>query len=380
MKIGIVCYPTYGGSGVVATELGKGLAQKGHSVHFITYSRPERLEGFHDNIYYHEVRDSDYPVFKHSPYDTVLTSKLVDVVMHEKLDLLHVHYAIPHATVAYLAKKILLTQGIYIPIVTTLHGTDITLVGKDPSFKPVVEFSIIKSDGVTAVSESLKADTYSNFNIQCDIEVIPNFIDFSRFQYSDKTHFKKAIAPNGEKIIIHVSNFRKVKRVDDVIKIFDKIHQKIPSKLLLVGDGPERVIMEQLCRDLKLCDDIRFLGKQNAVEDLLNISDVFLMPSGSESFGLAALEAMACEVPVVSSDVGGLPEVNIEGVTGFVRPVGDVEGMAAVTIDLLSDDLKLETFRKNAFKQARTFDLENILPQYEAFYMKVIEKAKLAKV
>ena len=381
LKIGIVCYPTYGGSGVIATELGKSLADKGHEVHFITYSRPERLESFSNNIFYHEVRGSDYPLFKHSPYDTVLTSKLVEVVKFKSLDILHVHYAIPHATVAYLAKKILLlTEGIYIPVITTLHGTDITLVGKDPSFKSVVEFSINKSDGVTAVSESLKRDTFSNFKISRDIEVIPNFIDFSKFNQLDKEHFKKAIAPNGEKVLIHVSNFRKVKRVEDVVKIFAKVHDKIPCKLLLVGDGPERSRTEALCRDIKKCHDIRFLGKQQAVEELLAISDLFLMPSASESFGLAALEAMACGIPVISTNIGGLPEVNQEGKTGFLSNLGDVDDMANKAYELLKDEAKLEQFKKQAYAHAQQFEISKILPIYEQYYIDVIERSKREKL
>ncbi len=375
MKIGIVCYPTYGGSGVVATELGKGLAARGHQVHFITYRQPARLTTFQENVYYHEVSSADYPLFEYPPYDTALASKLVDVVKYENLDLLHVHYAIPHAAVAYMVKKILLQEGRYIPVVTTLHGTDITLVGKNGAFAPVVAFSINKSDGVTAVSESLKRDTEKIFDIKNEIKVIYNFIDFDRFRKLDKDHFKKAIAPNGERILTHVSNFRKVKRVEDVIRVFEKVYKKIPCKLLLIGDGPERQSMEELCREIGLCDEIRFLGKQDAVEELLAVSDLFIIPSGSESFGLAALEAMACEVPVISSNVGGLPEINIQGKTGFLSDLGNVEEMAANAIKLLSDDKLLQQFRKNALEQAERFDLENVLPQYEAYYEEVIQKA-----
>jgi len=375
MKIGIVCYPTYGGSGVVATELGKGLASRGHQVHFITYRQPARLTTFHENLYYHEVSSADYPLFEYPPYDTALASKLVDVVKYENLDILHVHYAIPHAAVAYMVKKILLQEGRYIPVVTTLHGTDITLVGKNGAFAPVVAFSINKSDGVTAVSESLKRDTEEIFDIKKEIKVIYNFIDFDRFRKLDKDHFKKAIAPNGERILTHVSNFRKVKRVEDVMRVFEKVFKKIPSKLLLIGDGPERQKMEGLCREIGLCDEIRFLGKQEAVEELLAVSDLFLIPSGSESFGLAALEAMACEVPVISSNVGGLPEINIQGKTGFLSDLGNVDEMAANAIKLLSDDALLQEFRKNALEQAERFDLKNVLPQYEAYYEEVIRKA-----
>jgi len=375
MKIGIVCYPTYGGSGVVATELGLGLARKGHEVHFITYKRPARLSAFHENVVFHEVATEDYPLFEYTPYDTSLASKLVDVVKFAHLDLLHVHYAIPHAAVAYMAKKILLTEGKYIPVITTLHGTDITLVGNNNAFAPVVAFSINKSDGVTAVSESLKQQTYEYIDIHNDIRVINNFIDFERFRKVNKDHFKKAIAPNGERILVHVSNFRKVKRVEDVLKVFAKVYKEIPSKLLLIGDGPERHNLEELCRKMELCHETRFLGKQDAVEELLAIADLFIMPSGSESFGLAALEAMACEVPVISSDVGGLPEVNIHGKTGYLSPVGDVEDMARNALSILQDDKKLQTFRRHALAQAKRFDIDNILPQYEAYYEEIVKTA-----
>lgn len=375
MKIGIVCYPTYGGSGVLATELGLGLAQRGHEIHFITYRPPARLVHFYENVYYHEVGTDDYPLFEYTPYDTALASKLVDVVKYENLDLLHVHYAIPHAAVAYMAKKILLTEGRYVPVVTTLHGTDITLVGNNKAFAPVVAFSINKSDGVTAVSDSLRQQTYDTFNITREIEVIYNFIDFKRFRRVNKDHFKKAIAPDGERILVHTSNFRKVKRVEDVIQIFAKVQETIPSKLLLIGDGPERRNMETLCRKLKLCDEIRFLGKQDAVEELLSLADLFLMPSASESFGLAALEAMACEVPVVSTNVGGLPEVNIHGETGYLADLGDVEAMANFAIDILKDDDTLARFRACALAQAKRFDIDIILPQYEAYYEEVVRNA-----
>ncbi len=375
MKIGIVCYPTYGGSGVIATELGLGLARKGHEVHFITYRRPVRLSHFQENVFYHEVDTEDYPLFEYPPYDTALASKIVDVVKYQNLDLLHVHYAIPHAAVAYMAKKILLTQGRYLPVVTTLHGTDITLVGNNSAFAPVVEFSINKSDGVTAVSQNLKEDTLRLFNIQREVKVIYNFIDFGRFKKVNKDHFKKIIAPEGERIMVHTSNFRRVKRVEDVILIFKQVQEKISSKLLMIGDGPERQNAERLCRDLGLGNEVRFLGKQDAIEELLAICDLFIMPSESESFGLAALEAMACEVPVVSSNGGGLPEVNIHGVTGFLSEVGDVDEMAQYAIQLLSDDAMLQQFRINALAQAKRFDLNNILPDYEAFYQEVLEKS-----
>lgn len=373
MKIGILCYPTYGGSGVIATELGKGLARKGHQIHFVTYQQPVRLNHFHENLFYHEVSAADYPLFEYPPYDTALTSKLVDVIKYEKLDLLHVHYAIPHATVAYLTKKILLSEGVYIPTVTTLHGTDITLVGQNAAFAPVVTFSINKSDGITAVSHDLRKMTYDAFDIKKDIKVIHNFIDFERFRRVDKDHFKKAIAPNGEKILIHVSNFRKVKRVEDVVHVFKRVYEKMPCKLLFVGDGPERKNVERMCRDIGLCHEIRFLGKQAAVEELLAIADLFIMPSGSESFGLAALEAMACEVPVISSNIGGIPEINIHGKTGFMSDVGDVDDMAANALTILENPEVHQAFRANALAQAKQFDLDTILPQYEAYYEHILK-------
>jgi N-acetyl-alpha-D-glucosaminyl L-malate synthase BshA len=375
MKIGMVCYPTYGGSGVVATELGKGLARKEHEVHFISYQQPVRLDSFQTNVYYHDVNLFDYPLFQYPPYETALASKLVDVVLYEKLDILHVHYAIPHAVVAYTAKKILLEQGIYIPVVTTLHGTDITLVGNNESFAPVVTFSINKSDAVTAVSESLKNDTNRLFNIKQPIEVIPNFIDFDRFKKLDKDHFKKAIAPHGEKLLVHTSNFRKVKRVEDVVCVFNEVIKHIPSKLILVGDGPERQHLETICRQKGLSNHVLFLGKQQAVEEILAIADLFLIPSESESFGLAALEAMACEVPVISSNAGGLPEVNIHAQTGFMSAVGDTTDMAKNALFILQDEQVLATFRKNALEQARRFDIHHILPAYEQLYLQTIQKA-----
>jgi N-acetyl-alpha-D-glucosaminyl L-malate synthase BshA len=376
MKIGIVCYPTFGGSGVVATELGKALADNGHQVHFVTYNQPARLDFFSENLFYHEVSVSKYPLFDYPPYELALASRLVDVVRFEKLDILHVHYAIPHASAAFMAKQILMTYGIYIPVVTTLHGTDITLVGKDRTYKPVVTFSINKSDGVTAVSENLRMETFEFFEIENEIRVIPNFIDLTRFSLKAKDHFKKAIAPSGEKILIHTSNFRKVKRTQDVIRIFAKVIQKIPSKLLMVGDGEERSDCEQLCRDLGVCDNVRFLGKQDAIEEILSVSDLFLMPSQSESFGLAALEAMACKVPVITSNAGGLPELNIEGVTGFLREIGDVDGMAEKAIYILEDEARLKTFKENALARAKQFDLSIILPIYENYYIEVIEKSR----
>lgn len=378
MKIGVVCYPTYGGSGVLATELGLGLARRGHEVHFITYRRPARLAGFQANVFYHEVDSgADYPLFEYAPYETALASKLVDVIENYGLDLLHVHYAVPHASVAYMARKILISRGRYVPFVTTLHGTDITLVGTNPAFEPTITFAINKSDGVTAVSKSLRKDTLENFAICNPIEVIYNFIDFKRFKRENKNHFKQAIAPNGERILIHVSNFRPVKRVDDVIYIFKIVSDQIPCKLLLIGDGPERSRCEDLSRRLGLSQDIRFLGKQDAVEELLAVSDVFLLPSASESFGLAALEAMACQVPVVSSDVGGIPEVNIDGQTGFLSGVGMVDKMAEDVLKILKDDVTLERFRAAALTQAACFDIEEIIPKYEAYYQQVVDNAKV---
>ncbi len=376
MRIGIVCYPTFGGSGVVATELGMGLARKGHEVHFITYARPARLSGFHANISLHEVGDVNYPLFEYPPYDTKLSSKLVDVVKYENLDLLHVHYAIPHATIAFLAQQILWEETHkYIPFVTTLHGTDITLVGSDHSFASTVKFGIGRSDGITAVSQFLKEETEKVFGVQNDIRVIYNFIDFDRFSKSNKEHFRRAIAPDGEKIIMHTSNFRSVKRAEDVIRVFKKIKDVIPAHLLMIGDGPERQNCEQLCRQLGICDNIRFLGKQGAIEELLAIADLFILPSENESFGLAALEAMACEVPVISTNVGGIPEVNIEGVTGFLSEVGDIDHMAANALKLLQNDDLLIKFRKNALAQAQRFSIENILPQYESYYEEVLKNA-----
>ncbi len=379
MKIGIVCYPTFGGSGVVATELGKALANEGHQVHFITYSQPARLDFFSANLFYHEVSVRDYPLFDYAPYESALASKLVDVVRFEQLDILHVHYAIPHASAAFMAKQILATYGINIPFVTTLHGTDITLVGKDATYKPVVTFSINQSDGVTTVSQDLKEDTYKHFDIQKDIKVIPNFIDFSRFSLQPKDHFKKAIAPNNERILIHTSNFRKVKRTEDVIKMFQKVQERIPSKLLMVGDGPERTANEQLCRTLNICDHVRFLGKQDAVEEILSVSDLFIMPSESESFGLAALEALACKVPVITSNAGGLPELNIDDFCGYMCNVGDVEDMANKAITILSNEDTMKYFKENALKRAQDFDLKKILPIYIDFYNEILQQSLVTR-
>jgi len=373
MKIGIVCYPTFGGSGVVATELGLQLANRGHEVHFITYERPVRLEGFRDNVYYHEVLPFKYSLFKYTPYETTLAGKMVDVALNERLDVLHVHYAIPHASVAFLAKCILKSKGVHIPVITTLHGTDITLVGKDPALKAVVEFSINNSDGVTAVSDFLKKATFENFDISNDINVVYNFIDFTKFKRSDKEHFKKAIAPDDEKIITHVSNFRSVKRAEDALYVFEKVIGQIPAKLLMIGDGPERAKLEVICRERSLCDQIRFLGKQGAIEELLSVSDLFLLPSSNESFGLAALEALALGVPVISSNAGGIPEVNKEGYSGYLCDIGDVESMADRAIGLLSDDALLKKFSEQAVDQAKNFDVERIVEQYESLYNRVLQ-------
>jgi N-acetyl-alpha-D-glucosaminyl L-malate synthase BshA len=374
MNIGIVCYPTYGGSGVVATELGKGLALRGHFVHFITYKQPFRLDSFHPNISYHEVSFENYALFQYPPYETALASRMVDVVQFEKLDILHVHYAIPHASAAYLAQQILKEKGISIPFITTLHGTDITLVGKDKSFLPVVEFSINKSSGVTTVSHSLKKDTLDSFQINNEIEVIHNFINLKRFSKIEKPHFRKLVAQDDERILIHISNFRKVKRTEDVIKMFDLLVKQLPSKLLMVGDGPERQKCEELCRELKICDSVKFLGKQEAVEELFAISDLMFLPSESESFGLAALEAMACHVPVLSSNAGGLPELIVNGENGYMCEVGDIESMAESAKKVLSSEAILKEFKTKAYKTAQKFDIEIILPQYESYYKKILAK------
>lgn len=372
MRIGIVLYPTFGGSGVLATELGKALASQGHEVHFISYNQPARLDFFSPGIFYHEVSIPQYPLFEYAPYETALAGKMVDIVKSAHLQLLHVHYAIPHASAALMAKAILALEGIRIPVITTLHGTDITLVGREVSYEPVVSWSINQSDVVTAVSESLKRDTYSHFHVNRDIEVVPNFIDFDRFSKKPKDHFKKAISPNGEKVLIHTSNFRKVKRVGDVLQVFRKVLDKMPARLLLIGDGPERSNIESLCRDLQTCDQVSFLGKQEAIEEILSIGDLFLLPSQTESFGLAALEAMACEVPVISSNAGGLPEVNIEGETGFLADVGDVDRMAEKALYLLQNEDKLKQFRAQALAQAQRFDLNSVLGQYVDLYEKAL--------
>jgi N-acetyl-alpha-D-glucosaminyl L-malate synthase BshA len=377
MKIGIVLYPTFGGSGVVGTELGKAMAAKGHQVHFITYSQPVRLGAFRENIFYHEVAVSDYPLFEYQPYETELTSKMVDVVKYEKLDLLHVHYAIPHASAAFMAREILRSQGISIPFITTLHGTDITLVGKDPSFEPVITFCINQSDAVTAVSESLRQSTYEHFATTREIHVIPNFVVPADAESATYKQMRCKYALPDEKILCHVSNFRKVKRVEDVVAIFAKVNEKVPSKLILVGDGPERYSIEKLCREYDICDRVIFIGKVRDTAHVLEIADIFLLPSETESFGLAALEAMAVGVPVISSNAGGIPEVNEHGVTGYLSNVGDVEDMVQNTLAILSTEHMLNTFKENALKRSHDFHLEKILPMYEKIYDDVMIKNKL---
>lgn len=372
MRIGIICYPTFGGSGVVATELGKELAMKGHDVHFITYDLPVRFDHFLSNLHYHEVRVSDYPLFDYQPYELVLASRIVDVVKHEKLDLLHVHYAIPHASAAYMAREILRSDGIYVPFVTTLHGTDITLVGKDASFEPVITFAINRSDAVTAVSESLRKDTFEHFKVRREIEVIPNFIDPSRYEGCTTEGVLKAFSPNGERILFHASNFRPVKRVEDVVEVFSRIRKEMPAKLLLAGDGPERPKIEALCRELGTCDDIHFLGKLKNIEEVYSVADLFLLPSETESFGLAALEAMASHIPVISTDTGGIPEINEHGVTGFLSHVGDVQDMTDNALRLLKDNDLHAKFKEAAFKKAMQFNKDRIIPIYEDLYARVL--------
>lgn len=369
MRIGIVCYPTFGGSGVLATELGKALADEGHQVHFITYQQPVRLNVFNTNIFYHEVRVPTYPLFDYPPYELALASTMVDVIINYDLDLLHVHYAIPHASAAYMAKQIIKQKtGRNVPVITTLHGTDITLVGRDKTYEPVVTFSINESDAITAVSQNLRDETYKNFAITKDIEVITNFVDVSRFDKKPFDAFKKVIAPAGEKILVHASNFRKVKRVDDVIKIFAEVNKQLSAKLLMVGDGPERPAAEELARSLGIIDHVRFLGKQEQIEEIMAVSDLFLLPSDYESFGLSALEAMAARVVVICTNAGGLPEINIQNVTGFMADVGDVKAMSDFAISILQDEPRLEQMKEAAYQQALKFDIQNIVPQYEKLY------------
>ena len=368
MKIGIVCYPTFGGSGVVATELGIELSKKGHEIHFITYSQPVRLDALSSNLHYHEVNVPDYPLFKYEPYELALSSKLYDVVSKYEIDVLHVHYAIPHAYAAYMAKKILNENGYEIPIVTTLHGTDITLVGNHPFYKPAVTFSINKSDIVTCVSKSLMEDTRQFFGIEREIKVIPNFIDIDKYSALHNTCEKNVIAQGDEKIIVHISNFRPLKRIIDVIKIFEKINSKINSKLIMVGDGPEKKKAKDYLRKNNLKNRVIFVGKTNEVEQILCSSDLFLLPSEKESFGLAALEAMALKVPVVSTNTGGLPELNINGNSGYTSDIGDIDSMALNAIKILSDKSLKKKYRSQAFENAKKYDIKKIIPLYEKVY------------
>lgn len=369
MRIGIVCYPTFGGSGVVATELGKALADEGHQVHFITYQQPVRLTGYHANIFYHEVSVPTYPLFDYPPYEIALASTMVDVIKKYDLDLLHVHYAIPHASAAYMAKQIIKsTTGRDIPFVTTLHGTDITLVGRDKTYEPVVTFSINESDAITAVSENLREETYKNFNINKEIAVIYNFVDVSRFNKKPFDAFKKVIAPEGEKIFVHASNFRKIKRVEDVIKVFAEVQEQIPSKLLMVGDGPERHVCEELVRELNITEHVRFVGRQEQIEEILAVCDIFLLPSEYESFGLSALEAMAARSVVICTNAGGLPEIIEQGKTGFMANVGDVRTMSEFAINILNDEKKMNAVKQAAYEKAQEFDIKKIVGQYENIY------------
>ena len=368
MKIAIVCYPTFGGSGVVATELGIALAQRGHEIHFVTYRQPVRLELLSSNIHFHEVHVPEYPLFHYQPYELALSSKLVDTVKMFGIELLHVHYAIPHAYAGYMAKKILEEDGIYLPMVTTLHGTDITLVGNHPFYKPAVNFSINKSDEVTSVSESLKQDTLAFFDIRKDIHVIPNFIDKRKYTRTPENCHRSLMARDNERIITHISNFRKVKRVGDVVAVFNRIQQQIPAKLIMVGEGPEKEGVERMVEELGISEKVIFLGNSNEIEHILCFSDLFLLPSEKESFGLAALEAMITNTPVISSNTGGIPELNKHGVTGFLSNVGDIDDMVANAMTILKDDATLERFKKNAYEVACQFDIQHILPLYEAVY------------
>ena len=374
MKIGIVCYPTFGGSGVVATELGMALGVKGHEVHFITYHQPVRLNFLSKNVHFHEVFVEEYPLFEYQPYELALSSKMVAIVERYHLDILHVHYAIPHAYAAFMAKQMLKTKGIDIKVVTTLHGTDITLVGSHPIYKKAVEFSINNSDVVTTVSKSLKEDTLRLFNIKKDIKVINNFIELDKYpEHTAEECQRASLASPDEKIIVHVSNFRPVKRLEDVVLVFKKILEKTPAKLLLVGEGPEREKVDILVKKLNIRNKVLFLGNSQEVNKILCYADLFLLPSKTESFGLSALEAMAAKTPVISSNTGGLPEVNVNGVTGFLSDVGDVETMANNALKIFKDTATLEQFKQNAFEHAKTFELENILPQYESVYRAVKE-------
>jgi len=379
MKIGIVCYPTYGGSGVVATELGIELSKRGHEVHFITYKQPVRLELLGSNVHFHEVNVAEYPLFHYQPYELALSSKLVDMAKLHEIEILHVHYAIPHAYAAYMAKKMLLEEGIYIPIITTLHGTDITLVGSQPFYKPAVTFSINQSDAVTCVSESLKRDTLRLFNIKKDIEVVTNFIDLDKHNIDFADCQRSLLASNDEKIITHISNFREVKRIPDIIKVFNNIQKEIPSKLLMIGEGPEKKDAKKLTKKLGIQDKVVFLGNSYEIDRILCYSDLFMLPSETESFGLSALEAMASGVPVISTNSGGLPEVNIHGVSGYLSNIGDIEDMSRNAIHILNDEARLNEFKINARKEAQKFDLHQIVPQYEAIYEETMSKCMLLK-
>nr|WP_315246137.1 N-acetyl-alpha-D-glucosaminyl L-malate synthase BshA [uncultured Flavobacterium sp.] len=377
MKIAIVCYPTFGGSGVVATELGLELARRGHEIHFITYSQPVRLALLNPNVHYHEVNVPEYPLFHYQPYELALSSKLVDMVKLYKIELLHVHYAIPHAYAGYMAKQMLKNEGINLPMITTLHGTDITLVGNHPFYKPAVTFSINKSDYVTSVSQSLKDDTLKLFKIKNKIKVIPNFIELDKVKKDPLAPcHRNVMAKENERIITHISNFRKVKRIPDIIKIFYQIQKEMPAKLMMVGDGPEKEKAEILCQKLGIYDKVIFFGNSNEIDKILLLTDLFLLPSETESFGLAALEAMACGVPVISSNSGGLPEVNFDGISGYLSDVGDIEQMASNAIKILKDDAVLKEFKDNALEVAKKFDIKNILPIYEALYQKAIDDYK----
>ena len=379
MKIGVICYPTFGGSGVVATELGLELSRRGHEVHFITYSQPVRLELLSNNVHYHEVTVPEYPLFLYQPYELALSSKLVDMVKLHGIEILHVHYAIPHAYAAYMAKKMLIEEGIFVPIVTTLHGTDITLVGSHPFYKPAVTFSINKSDAVTSVSQSLKEDTLRLFDIKNEIQVIPNFIDLDKHKNQFMNCQREMMAHENERIITHISNFRKVKQIPDVIKIFYKIQKKMPAKLMMVGEGPEREPAEALCQKLGITDKVIFFGNSNEIDKILCFSDLFLLPSLTESFGLAALEAMASGVPVISSNTGGIPEVNINGVSGFLSNINDIEDMSKNAIYILEDPERLLQFKKNAVLTSKKFDIHSIVPQYENVYSETLKKCMLLK-
>lgn len=372
MKIGIVCYPTFGGSGVVATELGLELSKRGHDIHFITYKQPVRLELLSKNVHFHEVHVPEYPLFHYQPYELALSSKLVDMVKLHGIELLHVHYAIPHAYAAYMAQQMLKDDGIYVPIVTTLHGTDITLVGSHPFYKPAVTFSINKSDAVTSVSESLKKDTLRLFNINNDIEVVPNFIDLDKHQPHFTDCQRSMMANDNERIITHISNFREVKNIPDVIKVFYNIQKEIPAKLMMVGEGPEKEPAENLVDELGIADKVVFFGNSNEIDRILCFSDLFLLPSETESFGLAALEAMASGVPVISSNSGGLPEVNIEGFSGYLSDVGNINEMTSNALSILKEENVLNTFKANAKAQSLNFDLHEIVPKYEAIYKKTL--------